>query len=100
MKIFKDSKYTQEIELLDFGILPAGESKTYVFYVLNDSNALLKDLEFIVDHNELKILEFPKELNTQTVGELTIEWSHSVTLKEVLKTQLKIKGTELWGWNK
>ena len=97
MKIYKDKNLTQEIELLDFGIVLAGESKTFTFYVLNNSNALLKDLEFTVDHDELEILKSPNELTAQAVGDLVIEWSPSVTLKEGLKSQLKIKGTELWG---
>ena len=98
MKIYADKNLTQElVEVLDFGIVPAGETKTFTFYVSNDSSAYLRELEFILDHNELEILEFPKELLTHAVGELIIEWSPSVTLKQGLKAQLRIQGKELWG---
>ncbi len=31
------------------------------------------------------------------VGELILEWSPSITLKEGLRAQIKISGIELWG---
>ena len=98
MKIFKDKTLTQElIEVLDFGILEAGNIKQYTFYILNDTLAHLKELEFIIEHNELEIIKLPTELMPQTVGELIIEWKASVTLKEGLKAVLHVKGKELWG---
>ena len=97
MKIFKDKELKQEITVLDFGILEAGEFKIYTFYVLNDSNAELKNLSFSVDHIELTIIESPKTLKKNQSAELKIKWTASVTLKEGLHTQLKISGTELWG---
>ncbi len=99
MKIYADKNLTQEIEndTLDFGIVPAGEQKQFIFYILNDSSAYLKELEFIIEHSELEILKSPQELTAQTVGELIIEWKASVTLKEGLKAVLHVKGKELWG---
>lgn len=99
IKIYKDKSLTEEIEdnTFEFGILLAGESKQYTFWVVNSSEAYLKSLEFIVDHNEIKIIKSPKELSSQGVEELILEWSPSVTLKEGLKAILRIKGIELWG---
>jgi len=97
MKIYTDEKLTQEISVLDLGIVPAGETKRFVFYLLNDSEATLRNLEFIVAHDEIKVIEAPKELLAKVSDELIIEWSPSVTLKEGLKARLHIKGIELWG---
>ena len=98
MKIFKDKNLTKElIEILDFGIVQAGETKQFKFWVLNDLLGILNELEFILEHKELKILKSPKELLPHAVGELIIEWSPSITLKAGLKTKLHIRGTELWG---
>jgi len=97
MKLFKDKNLSEEIEELDLGIVEAGESKKFVFYVLNDSMAYLKNLKFEIEHSEVKILDFPEKLQANKNGELLIEWNPSITLKEGLKAQLKISGTELWG---
>jgi hypothetical protein len=98
MKIYKDKNLTQElVEILDFGILEAGNTKQFTFYILNDTNAHLKELEFTIEHKELKILEYPQDLTAQTVGKLIIEWNPSITLKEGLKANLRVSGKELWG---
>jgi len=98
MKIYKDKNLTEEVTLdLDFGIVLAGEVKQFQFWVLNDLNAYLKDLKFEVEHEEVKVLEAPKELEAHAVSELIFEWSPSVTLKEGLKAKLNVTGIELWG---
>lgn len=98
MKIYKDKNLTQEIkDKADFGIVPAGETKRFKFWVLNDSSAKLIGLVFVVEHKELKIIEFPEELHSNSIGELLIEWSPSVTLKQGLRATLKVNGKELWG---
>lgn len=97
MKIFSNKELTQEITGLDLGIVEAGEIKEFTFYILNDSSAYLKELDFNVEHQEVKIISAPKELPAQSNDKLIIKWSPSVTLKEGLKAQLRIKGKELWG---
>jgi hypothetical protein len=97
MKIYKDKDLTIEVPILDFGILEAGETQEYVFWVYNELSAYLKQLQFIVEHEEVKILEAPKELPAHGIGELRLKWSPIITLKEGLKTPLKIKAKELWG---
>jgi hypothetical protein len=94
MKLFNDQK--QEITILDFGNLPAGESKDYIFYVENDSKADLIELIFSVDNQELKINEAPIEILAEQTEKLIINWSPSITLKQGLKANLFIKGKELW----
>lgn len=97
MKIFKDESLTEEITVLDLGIVPAGETETFTFWIMNDSGALLKHLEFFVEHEEVRITKAPEELPTNAVDELIIEWNPSITLKQGLKARLRIKGIELWG---
>lgn len=99
MKIYKDKNLTKELEgnIFDLGIVPAGESKEYNFWVLNESPSHLIDLKFIVEHDEVKILKYPKELHSNSVGELVIKWSPSVTLKQGLETKVRVTGKELWG---
>ena len=96
MKIFKDKNLTQElVEVLDFGIVPVGDTKQFKFYILNDSNFNVYKLEFIVSNSELKIIKAPKELMFKESGELIIEWKCSVEIEESLKARLHIKGKGL-----
>ena len=96
MKIFKDKELTQEVEVLDLGIVPAGETKKYTFFVYNELKADLKELEFKIAHKEVKILSSPVLMNAESKDDLVIEWSPSITLKEGLKAALLIDGLELW----
>ena len=62
MKIFKDALMTQEVDILDLGIVPAGETKKYAYYVFNDVSALIIDLQFTVEHKEVKVVKAPETL--------------------------------------
>lgn len=97
MKIYKDKDLTHEVSILDLGILEAGETKKYTFWVYNNSNAYLRAIKFFVDHDEVEVVEAPEDLSAQAVGELVIKWSPQITLKEGLKASLKISAKELWG---
>lgn len=96
MKLYKNKELTEEITILDLGILEAGESKLFNFYVKNDSEAELKNLIFSVENKEVTIVESPKILFKKEFGELKIKWNPSVTLKQGLKAELKIQGIELY----
>jgi len=96
MKIFKDNKLTLEVETLDLGIVSAGCIEKFEFFVKNDTSAELRDLKFALNHEEVKILEAPKDLNAGESKPLIVEWAPSVTLKQGLKACVLIKGDELW----
>lgn len=97
MRIFRDKELLEEVKVLDLGIVPAGETERFTFWVSNDSNASLRNLEFVVEHAEVEVSEAPKELSPQAVDELKLVWTPSITLKEGLRAQLKVTGIELWG---
>ena len=99
IKIYIDKELTKEIKdkTFDLGIVPAGETKQFEFWVLNDSRAHLRMLEFIAEHREVKVIEFPIELKPNEHAKLVLEWTPSITLKEGLKAVLRIRGIELWG---
>ena len=99
MKIYKDKKLTEEIEdkTFDLGIVPAGEVKRFSFWIYNNDKSYLQLLKFSVDHQEVAVIKAPVDLKPEDVGELILEWSPSVTLKQGLKTVLRVSGVELWG---
>jgi len=96
MKLYKDKELKNETINLDFGIVLAGESKQYEFYILNDSFATLKSLSFKITHPEIKILEAPTDIFAGAAEKIVIEWSPTITLKESLKAKLEIAGFELY----
>lgn len=97
MKIFTDKTLKEEIEVLDLGIVPAGETREFTFFLLNDSDAFLQDLRFNTENPEIKITQSPLSMEARSTKPLTLSWTPSVTLKKGLKTKLSVIGTEIWG---
>ena len=97
MKIYSDDRLTDEIvQILDLGIVQAGDTKEYTYYVYNDTNAELIDIAFSIDNAEVEILEFPTKLQSKEKGALRIKYSPSVNIKKGLRTSLKTKGVEIY----
>ena len=96
MKLYKNKELTEEITILDLGIVEAGEVKEYTFYIKNDTDAEVKKLNFSVENKEVSIVKSPEILPKKESAELKIKWSPSITLKQGLKAELKITGIELY----
>jgi len=96
MKLYKDKELTEEEEVLDLGIVTAGDSKTYTYYLKNDTKQDLTDLKFSIPHSEVEILRSPEKIEAWGVAEIVIKWSPSITLKKALLTELNIKGFEIY----
>jgi len=98
MKIYKDKELTQEIDgnILDGGIVDAGETKIVTFYVQNDSSAILQDLKFAVDDKEIEIIEAPIELQKLESKKLVIKAIADVNIEKRIEGRIKITGKKLW----
>ena len=99
MKILYNGK---EIFALDLGIVKIGESKEYRYTLENESKWDVINIELSlettqnVDLNEIKFLEYPKELKAHQKVDFSFVWTPSVEIKSGLKTQLQIKALEIW----
>lgn len=98
MKLYKDLELTQEVkhDKLDFGMVLAGDSQEYIYYVYNDTVAELAGLTFNTENPEVKVLEAPESLKSFGSSILKLKWSPSVTLKEGLKSHLRVRGYEIY----
>jgi DNA-binding XRE family transcriptional regulator len=96
MKIFKNYNSEKEINVLDLGIVMAGESKEYDFCVYNETDATLDKLNFTVDNSEVTILSYPSILKSKEKGFLKIKYSPSITIKKGLHAILKFTGSEIY----
>ncbi len=97
-QIFEDKELTKPIEApLDLGKLKAGEKKEFIFYVFNASVRPYEELDFTVDHKEVKVLSAPTEMEEKSSGKIVLEWKPSVDVKRGLKTSLKIEGFQVIG---
>jgi len=100
LKFYKDKELTQEIvdnSVLPLGIVQAGESKEFRFWIYNDSKASLLDLQFIINNEEIEILDAPKDMAPFSVDELVIKWSPSIDIQDELDTPFKVTGRALFG---
>ena len=83
-------------DVIDLGIVKAGDTKRYTFWLLNDTKAEVKKLKLDIAHDEVKIISLPEEIAPNSYGILVIEWSPSITVKEGLRTPVKITGVRLY----
>ena len=96
MKIYKNSSLTEEIvSELDLGIVDAGKSQIYEYYIMNELSNDLVDLTVTTVSNEVKILKYPTQLKARGSAPITLEWSPSMTIKKGLKTTLLFRASEI-----
>lgn len=94
-KIFKDGDRKERIEFIDLGVIPAGETKRYEIYVLNDSELYCKKLIFKVDNQmgeDVKVLQAPETMNSGTFEKVIIEWTARADLIKSLRGNFNISG--------
>ena len=97
-KIYTDKELTNEVsEIIDLGKLKAGESKKFTFYGLNASIYPYEELNFDVEHKEVRVISAPTEINEKSSGTIILQWEPSVDIKRGLKTSLKIEGYQVIG---
>ena len=96
MRLFADKELKQELLTLDLGIVLAGDSKRYEYFLANDTDAEVVDIKLAIAHDDVKILKAPSELIANEVGMVLIEWSPSITIKKGLKTEVTITGAEIY----
>lgn len=96
--IFEDKELTKPVDdPINLGKLKAGETKQFTFYIFNASVYPYEELDFILDHKEVKIISFPTEMQEKTSEIIILEWKPSVDIKRGLKTSLKIEGYQVIG---
>lgn len=96
MQLFKDAALTDQIITLDLGIVPAGETKSYTFYLYNDTDAELIDIVVACNHVEVRVVRAPETLLAKASAALEVSWSPAVTVKQGLHTEVVFSGKELW----
>ena len=113
MKFFEDKAMENRIfDLIDFGIVPVGETKQVNLWVLNDDSPKvtgnLKDLTFrvscldpetekVIEDEEVDVLEAPEIMHKQEIAPLVLSWTPNVTLEQGLKAKLTISGQKVIG---
>lgn len=101
MKIYEDQEKKKPLNVIYFGIVKAGGSKTVQVYLYNDSSAMLTNLEFQIKKNipeakQISIIDPPVTIQPQTFQPLKIKWSPSKTFKRALEIMIIIKGEEVY----
>lgn len=97
MRYYQDEALIQEIPVIKLGIVQAGESKEFTFWVYNDSRGHLRKVEFSINHPEVTIIKAPTKLNSQGKDKLVIQWKPLITLKEKLSVTIVVNADELFG---
>ena len=98
LKFYKDKSLSQEIEndTFDLGIIPAGETRQFTFWVHNPSLAVYQNLDFILDNKEAKIISAPIDMYSHATDEIIIECTPDINIEAKVEATIRVKGTELW----
>jgi len=86
----------KDIDTLDLGIVEAGTSKEYEFLLFNETNAEVIEISVEIKHEEVTVLSSPDKLGPKRTDKLKIKWTPSLTVKQGLKTPVKVSGVELY----
>ena len=109
MKIYKDKDLQEELEeIIDLGIVDAGDVKTFNFWLLNDTpyelvrfTYELKKIDRETDKvtqeisEEAKVIRAPEGFLPNTSNSIIIEYAPLVTMERGLKVSLQIRGKKL-----
>ena len=96
MKIYADKELKKQVEELDFGIVLAGETKTFEFFLHNDTVAEVDEIVPSVANAEVEILAYPKNLKAGESEKITFSWSPTLTVKKGLRALLDLKFFEIY----
>ena len=91
-KVFEDKDLTILADPINLGMLKAGETKQFKFFLYNSSIDPYQELKLSVDHQEITVISAPTELKEKTSGQFTLEWKATVDIKRNLKPTLKTEG--------
>ena len=109
MKIFRDSELKDELEeIIDLGIVDAGDVKTFEFWLLNDTPDELTKLTYElrkIDRKidevtqeiseEAKVISAPEGLKSHASNSIIIEYAPLVTIERGLRVQLHFEGKRI-----
>ena len=99
MRLFEDPEMKKPLMKINFGIVEAGKSKTLIIYMLNNSKAVLSNLEYkfpALPASEVLHVEGPITIQPGKDDKLTLTWKPSMVFKKALVIDLSIKGEEIY----
>jgi|WetSurSiteA1Bulk_404760.scaffolds.fasta_scaffold39260_3 hypothetical protein len=97
MKIFKDAQLTEEVQTLDFGIVDAGDTKEFTYYLYNDSPGDVVQLKAELSNKEVLVIKTPSDtLKSKASTPIVFSWTPPITIKKGLKSEIKLKYYELY----
>ena len=109
MKIYKDKDLQEELEeIIDLGIVDAGDVKTFEFWLLNDTPDELTKLTYElrkIDREtdkvtqeiseEAKVISAPEGLKPHASDSIIIEYAPKVSIATGLRVQLNTIGKRI-----
>jgi hypothetical protein len=94
LRIFKDEELKEELKLdkIRLGEFEVGETKEVTLYLFNDDDkGTLTDLKFIINNEEIAVLESPNEIKPREIKPLVLQVKPSMEIDDYLETSIQIK---------
>lgn len=107
VKIFTDENFKNELKfeegksVANLGTAMAGETTKFNFYIKNDGLADLVEMAIKVivpkeNRHEIKVVDFPTELNHKNWVKFVIEWTPNIDLQKGLKLGFEINANGVY----
>lgn len=80
------------VEKIKFTAVPIGTVRELALSVQNTGDIMIDELEFESDHDDVKVVIAPTELNVNQKSVLVIQYKPEKQIDEGLNTALKIRG--------
>jgi len=96
IKLFKDRKRKEPLDVIDFGEVEAGTEKIVTIYIYNTTDAHLRNLRYTIDNKYVEVIDPPSEMFPHEIRKLQLRWKSPVTIKKGLKAKLIITGVEVY----
>ena len=94
LKIYSDPACSHAIEIVDFGLVNAGEHGSVEVYIKNVTNNDIVKVEYTTDNKNIEV-RGPSEIKAHESDNLILDWKPPLKLKSALKCELRAKGTTI-----
>lgn len=101
MKLYADSNKKNELRMISFGKVKAGEQKEIDVWIWNDSKAMLTNIEYKFPNlPKSEVLEFihkpPVNIQPDDIVIIALRWKPSLNFKQALDIEMEITAEEVY----
>lgn len=98
VKLYTDRELQSPLGNIHLGTVEVGTVEEKTYYIFNNTNAELHDLDILYPEGQPKGFEIslPKAMKPNGIGELVVTWKPPLTLRKALSVKIEITYKEIY----